>query len=66
MRTKLIKGILDISYLQKWNGSHLIYYSNEMRLYYNIGKVDKAKEIYEAKIKDYPVNILSKSLTMEH
>lgn len=55
---------IDIKYLQKWNGSLLIYYSNEMSLYYNIGEVDKAKEIYENKIKSYPIKILNESLTM--
>lgn len=55
---------IDIKYLSKWNGSSLICYSNEMSLYYNIGEVDKAKEIYESKIKNYPIKILNESLTM--
>lgn len=56
---------INIKYLSKWNGSILIYYSNMMSLYINIGEIDKAKKIYEDKIKDYPIKILNESMTMD-
>jgi tetratricopeptide (TPR) repeat protein len=56
---------IDIKYLPKWDGSLLIYYNNEMSLYFNTGEIDKAKEIYETKIKNYPIKILNESLTMD-
>ncbi len=55
----------NVNYLSKWNGSQLIYYGNEMSLYYNMGEADKAKEIYEAKIRNYPIKLLNESLNMD-
>ena len=56
---------IDTRYIQKWDGSLLYYYSAEMNLYYNIGQEDKAKEIYESKIRDYPIKILNESRIMD-
>lgn len=56
---------IDKRYLSKWNGSLLIYYSNLMSLYTNIGEIEKAIEIYEDKIKNYPIRILTESMTMD-
>lgn len=62
------RNILDEineQHLPKWNGSILSYYSIEMVLYSNAGDIDRAHEVYETKIRNYPIKILSESMTMD-
>lgn len=56
---------INKKYPPKWNGSILIFHSYEMNLYYNTGETDKATEIYDTRIKEYPIKILNESITMD-
>lgn len=46
---------IDIRYLSKWSGSLLAYYNNKMLLFYNSGEKHMADEIYEKKVRDFPL-----------
>jgi tetratricopeptide (TPR) repeat protein len=56
---------INTKYLSKWNGSILIFHNSEMSFYYNTGEIDKAMEIYNTRIKSYPIKTLNESITMD-
>lgn len=56
---------INEAHLSKWNGSILNYYNVEMILYSNAGDMDRANEIYETKIRNYPIKLLNESMTMD-
>ncbi|WFA09065.1 hypothetical protein [Tissierella sp. Yu-01] len=56
---------INTKYLSKWNGSILIFHNSEMSFYYNTGEIDKAMEIYNTRIKGYPIKTLNESITMD-